>query len=128
MDRQALIDALGCVNITPRYKFFTHPDNFDRVRAMIAAIERPRPIGGLPFAVTMATDVEPNRYLPRFHKRWVPPSGRFWEMEPADEEWAAKLGFGHYEDDTSQPYILKMDMRAAREIDRLWRNPLFLFS
>lgn len=31
-------------------------------------------------------------------KRWVPPKGRFAQLEKSDEQWASALGLGHYEE------------------------------
>ncbi len=87
-----------------------HPDNFDRVLGefvSVAGADTLRSLSGI--------DVQTNEHLPKFTKRWVPPRGPFWEMEPSDEGWAAKLGFGHYED-TDEPYILMLNMRRFNEL------------
>lgn len=56
-----------------------------------------------------------SEYLPRFARRWVPPSGRFWEMEPSDEKWAAKLGYGRYEDDADSRIFYYVNPRLEAE-------------
>jgi hypothetical protein len=50
---------------------------------------------------------------PKWHKKWVAPasSGRFaglWEYGLEDEEWAAKLGIGRYEDDVTRPWFMEL--------------------
>jgi len=68
------------------------------------------------------------RECPRWNKKWEPPASgsRFWEFTASDEAWARPLGIGRMVDDTTSPYILKIDTRFfdyAKEVEMFRDEP-----
>jgi hypothetical protein len=91
------------------YAIWCHPDNLHYLESM----KRDLDFGGIPVPSVMDfIPIKTSEYLPRFIRRWVPPRGRFWEMEESDRAWAEKLGLGHMED-TAEPWFARIEDRRA---------------
>lgn len=97
-----LLRALTLIPRRPTTEFWIHPDHLaDIARQFPPPSDRTWSLPATLFGVR----VHASPLVPKYVRRWVPPRGKFWEMEASDEGWAEPLGFGGWED---VPCIWKM--------------------
>lgn len=94
--------------MTPRTVIYCHPATFawlhDQMPSHALSYPEPSPTyRGVPVKTSLA--------IPAFarERRWVPPSGRYWECEQSDRVWCEPLGLGHWEEvETSERVFIEV--------------------
>ncbi len=100
---------LSTISMPPKHDraLYCHPDNA-KLLAREFGVSSPSSLSLV--GMFAGINIQTSEFIPKFHRRWVPPKGRFWECEQSDRDWCEKIGWGHWED-TTDPVFYMIDQK-----------------